>query len=85
MHMTLDIPDDVAERLPGDESQRRRGLLLELACGMYAARTITHAQGAELAGLERLKFQHELGLREIPIHYTLNDWQHDLTAGLCGE
>jgi predicted HTH domain antitoxin len=35
--------------------------------------------------LERLRFQHELGLREIPIHYTLNDWQHDFKAGLCGE
>jgi len=73
MRMTLEMPDPVAEKLPGDEAQRRRSLLLELAWGMYAARTITHAQGAELAGLGRLDFQHELGLREIPIHYTLND------------
>ena len=85
MRMTLEIPDGVAEKLPSDEAQRRRGVLLELACGMYAARSITHAQGAELAGLGRLKFQCELGLREIPIHYTLNDWEHDLKAGLCGE
>jgi predicted HTH domain antitoxin len=85
MQMTLNIPDRVADKLPGDEAQRRRCLLLELACGMYAARTITHAQAAELAGLGRLEMQQELGLREIPIHYTLNDWEHDLKAGLCSE
>jgi len=85
MQMTLEIPDRIAETLAGDEAQRRRSVLLELACGMYAARSITHAQGAEMAGLGRLEFQRELGLREIPVHYTATDWEHDLHAGLCGE
>ncbi len=85
MSMILEIPDRVAETLPGDDAGRRRGALLELACGMFASRKLTHAQAAELADLSRHDFERELGLRDIPIHYTLNDWQDDLEAGLCGQ
>ncbi|MFZ4764092.1 MAG: UPF0175 family protein [Roseimicrobium sp.] len=85
MKMTLEIPDLVAAGLPGNETERSRSLLLELACGMFAAHKLTHAQAARLAGMERLEFEHELGLRDIPIHYTLSDWKDDLEAGLCGD
>jgi predicted HTH domain antitoxin len=83
MKMLLEIPDRVAEAFP--TGQAERGVLLELACGMYATRKLTHAQAADLAGLARLDFERELALREIPIHYSTNDWKDDLKAGLRGE
>ncbi len=85
MILTLEIPDQVAANLPDDEGARGRSVLLEMACGMFAARKLSHAQAAGLAGLGRLEFERELGARDIPIHYTLNDWKDDLDAGLCGE
>ncbi len=80
MKVTLEIPDQVARALPDDLAGEPRRLLLELACGLYAARKLTHAQAAELAGLDRLDFQQELGLREIPIHYTSEDLAHDIAG-----
>lgn len=85
MKMVLEIPDKIAEGLPADEGERCRSLLLELACGMYAAHKLTHAQAAALAGLGRMEFDGERGRREIPIHYSVADWKDDLEAGLCGE
>ncbi len=85
MILTLEIPDQVAVHLPDDEGARGRSVLLEMACGMFAARKLSHAQAAALAGLARLDFEQELGERDIPIHYTLNDWKDDLEAGLRGE
>lgn len=82
MKVTLEIPDELAAALPGDEGDRRRSLLVELACGMYAAHKLSHAQAAKLAGLERLEFDRERGTREIPVHYTTDDWKDDLEAGL---
>ena len=85
MKVTLEIPDEVASVLPCEEGARRRSLLVELACGMYAAHRLTHAHAAKLAGLERLEFDRERGLREIPVHYTNEDWKDDLEAGLCDQ
>ena len=85
MKMVLEIPDRLASVLPGDDIARGRSVLLELACGMFATGRLTHAEAADLAGLERLEFSDELGRREIPIRYDTNDWKDDLAAGLCGE
>jgi len=85
MRVTLDIPDDLADELPGDEPARGRRVLLELACGLYAAHRLTHAQAAKLAGMGRLEFDRERDLREIPIHYSEDDWRNDLAAGLCDQ
>jgi len=85
MKMVLEIPDRLAEALPEDDAARGRSVLLELACGMFATGRLTHAQAADLAGIGRLDFSHELGRREIPNRYNLNDWKDDLAAGMCGE
>ena len=85
MKVTLEIPDEVAAALPRDEGDRRRSLLVELACGMYAAHKLSHAQASRLAGLDRLEFDRERGVREIPVHYTREDWKDDHDAGLCDQ
>lgn len=35
--------------------------------------------------MERLDFSSELGRREIPTRYNVNDWKDDLAAGMRGE
>jgi len=82
MKVTVEIPDDLAAELPGDDSARGRRVLLELACGLYAVGRLTHAQAASLAGMKRLEFECERGLRQIPIHYGEDDWREDLHGGM---
>jgi predicted HTH domain antitoxin len=78
MKVTLEIPDQVANALAEGQAQEPRSLLLELACGLYAARKLTHAQAAELAGMTRMEFQEALGFREIPVHYTSEELADDI-------
>jgi len=85
MKVTLDIPDDLAFALSGNEQDMGRRVQLELACGLYAARRLTHAQAAKLSGLDRLEFDRERGLREIPFHYSAEDWREDFEAGMCDQ
>lgn len=72
--MRIDLPDHLANRIDPKD------LLVDLAAGMYAARRLTLGRAAELAGLSQLEMQRELGRREIPAHYDLDDLAYDLAA-----
>ena len=75
--MTLDVPDELAALLHEVEPEDGRAVLVETVCGLYSRRKITGGKGARLLGLDRFGFQRELGKREIPLHYTLEDLKHD--------
>jgi predicted HTH domain antitoxin len=77
MKMTLDVPDELAALLHELEPEDGRAVLVETVCGLYSRRKITSGKGARLLGLDRFGFQQELGRREIPLHYTLEDLKHD--------
>jgi predicted HTH domain antitoxin len=51
---------------------------IELAVALFQGDRLTLAQAAELAGIDRLTFQHLLAARGIPLHYTAEDWTEDL-------
>lgn len=51
---------------------------LRLAIGLYVGKEVTLGQAAEAAGLSQMDFQRELGKRQIPINYTLEDLKADL-------
>jgi predicted HTH domain antitoxin len=70
--MKIELPDQYASRF------ERREVLIDLATGMYAARHLTLGQAAELAKLSQGELQRELGRRQIPAHYDLEDLTHDL-------
>jgi predicted HTH domain antitoxin len=72
--MHLDVPDKFAAKL------ERADVLLDLACGMYAADHLTLGQAAELADLSQGRMQQELGRRGIVAHYDLDELNHDLKA-----
>lgn len=78
MNVTLDLSDELADLLHEVERENARALLVETVCGLYSRRKISAGKGARLLGLDRFGFQQELGKREIPINYTLEDLKHDI-------
>ena len=74
MTMRIELPDHLAAHL------EQREVLLDLAVGMYAAKRLTLGQAAALAGSSQGEFQRELGRRQIPAHYDLDDLAYDLKA-----
>lgn len=74
--MLIKIQDESLNGLELTESQA----LLDLAIGMFTNRRITLGRAAEIAGRTQSEFQKELGRREIPIHYDLEDLKADLST-----
>ena len=73
--MTLTLPDD-----PALTGFRAEELLMELACGLYAARHISRGAAARVAGVEEDAFEAELARRGISNGYTPDDLRADLAA-----
>lgn len=76
MKVEIDLPGVDAEH-PVTESVGRKRLLVELACRLYEKGVITFGQGREMACLDYLAFQRELGAREIP-RMTLESFELEL-------
>ena len=73
--MTLVLPDD-----PVTSSFSAKDLLLELACALYARNRVNMAQGARMAGVERMDFQEALCDRHIAVHYSDDDLRSDVES-----
>jgi predicted HTH domain antitoxin len=78
MQVTVELPDELAGVLHEMETREDRGLLVETVCGLYSRGRISGGKAARLLGLDRFGFQQELAKREIPLHYTMDELQHDL-------
>ena len=72
--MKIELPEKFAACL------QEKDLLIDLATGMYAAEHLTLGQAAELAGVSQGHLQRELGRRQIPVHYDVEDLAYDLRA-----
>jgi len=72
--MKIELPDQYAAEIG------EKDLLIDLATGMYAARHLTLGQAAKLANLSQSELQRELGRRQIPVQYDLDDLAHDIRA-----
>ena len=72
--MLLELNDKVINStgLTDDE------LRIELAVRLYEDGKITVGQGGTMTGLGHVKFQHELGKREIPWQFDVEDLHADL-------
>ncbi len=73
--MILTLPDD-----PGLAMFREEQLRLELACALYASRSIAKGLGARLAGMELDAFEGELHDRGISNGCKPADLDADLAA-----
>lgn len=83
MIMTLDIPDDLMAALPVPAAERNHYAMLETACSFYAHGLLSLGRAAELAGMAKLDFGQEVGVRGIPRHYSETELTADL-AYACG-
>jgi len=74
--MSLVLSDEVVEASGFSE----QALLLEIILMLFEKRKISIGKASHLAGLPLLKFQHELAVRKIPIHYDISDFEADRQA-----
>lgn len=72
--MTITLPDDPALAEIGEAA-----MLLDLACGAYAAGHLSRQLAAEVAGISRYDFDQALYARRIP-SYTEEMLAQDLEA-----
>jgi len=64
--ISIEIPDEIASQLRIPPKQIKTQLKKELAIHLVAEGICTLAQGARLAQMSRLAFEHLLGERNIP-------------------
>ncbi|OJV20249.1 MAG: hypothetical protein BGO21_12850 [Dyadobacter sp. 50-39] len=72
--MLLELNDNVIKSTGLSEHELR----IELAVRLYEDKKITVGQGDEMTGLGNIRFQKELGMRKIPWHYDVEDFEADL-------
>jgi len=72
--MTVTFSEDVLQAAHMTEDELRQ----ELAVLLFQKERLTLGQAARLAGLDRLRFQHILASRDIPVHYGVADFEDDL-------
>jgi predicted HTH domain antitoxin len=74
--MSVVISDEIlrATRMSGSE------MMQELAVVLFQKEKLTLAQASQLAGMNRLQFQHLLASRNIPIHYDVAEFEADLNT-----
>ena len=72
--MLVAIHDHALRGLELTEDQAR----LDLAFGLFIDQRVTMGRAAEIAGLTQPDFLKELGHRNIPVHYDVEDLQADL-------
>lgn len=72
--MQLELDDAIIQStgLTADE------LRLELALRLYQEEKISMGQGGHLSGLGAIRFQQELGKRNIPVNFSEGDLLHDV-------
>ena len=77
MHVTLDIPDDIALRLQLNGGEAPRTLLETVALAGYRTGDLSHREVGSLLGLSRLEVDGFLKNGGSFLDYTLDDLEED--------
>ncbi len=72
--MSLIIPDELLQV----SDMTAQELMQEIAIMLFQLEKISLGKAAEVSGVDRVRFQHLLASREIPVHYDVDDFEHDL-------
>ena len=78
MQFTVELPDELVERLVPEGSDPARLALEDMAVEAYRARRLTEKQLATLLGLSRYELDGFLKGREVWLEYTMDDLNRDL-------
>jgi predicted HTH domain antitoxin len=74
--MSITIPDGILQAARMSEDELRQ----ELAILLFQKDKLTLGQASRLAGMDRLRFQHLLASRDIPVHYDVEEFEQDLAT-----
>ena len=72
--MSITIPDEVLASTRMTETEMKQ----EIAVMLFQKEKLTLAQASRLAGMNRIAFQHLLAIRQIPVHYNVEDFEQDI-------
>jgi predicted HTH domain antitoxin len=72
--MAFIIEDSILAQIQFSETE----LKLELSLFLYQHNKLTLSKACKLANVDRIEFQKNLLARQIPIHYSISDFQQDL-------
>jgi predicted HTH domain antitoxin len=78
MELQLSIPDDIALGLKIPTEKIKEEILKEVAFLFYAQGKASMGVARRISGLGKREFLQELAKREIPRHYTAEDFDSDL-------
>ena len=71
---SLIIPEQILQSTRMSQEEMKA----EIAVMLFQKAKLTLGQASELAGMSQLQFQHLLASRQIPVHYSIDDFEHDL-------
>lgn len=71
---SLIIPEQILQSTRMSQEEMKA----EIAVMLFQKMKLTLGQASELAGMSQLQFQHLLASRQIPVHYDISDFEHDL-------
>jgi predicted HTH domain antitoxin len=72
--MNISLPTEFEGRISSQEAA------LHLALGLFADDKVTLGQAAAIAGISQPAFLQELGRRRIPVHYGMDELEHDIAV-----
>lgn len=78
MQFTVELPDDLAERLIPMGNDPARTALEDMAVEAFRAHRLTEHEMATLLGLSRYELDGFLKQREVWLEYTMDDLQRDI-------
>jgi predicted HTH domain antitoxin len=70
------IPDEILQAARMSEDELRQ----EMAVLLFQKDRLTLGQASRLARMDRLRFQHLLASRDIPVHYGSEEFEQDLAT-----
>jgi predicted HTH domain antitoxin len=74
--MSVTIPDEILQTARMSETELRQ----EVAVLLFQQDRLTLGQASRLADMDRLRFQHLLASRGIPLHYDVEEFEQDLST-----
>ncbi len=72
--MSIVIPDEILHTIHMTAGE----LMQEIAILLYQKERLTLGQASRLAGMSQLQFQFLLASRQIPVHYSIANFDADL-------
>ena len=72
--MVINIEDEILKSIKLTQEEAK----LDFALGLFIDKRVTLGQAAAVASLSQTQFLKELGKRQIPIHYDIEDFEKDL-------